>query len=527
MAEPLGKSVCVIGAGIAGLVTAKVLLEDGFRVVVFEKEAELGGVWTAARTYPGLRANNPRETYAFSDHPYPAEADDFPSAEQIRVYLESYAARFRLRGTIHFCSEVTEVSRESNPGGEIGFRVLVRRVESVSPEAWQFDFVAVCNGVFSQPRLPQIDNQAGFGGRIVHSSQLTYEDLVGAKRVVVVGAGKSALDCAGGAAQHGKSCVLLFRSPHWMLPRYFFGRIRAEWMLHTRFIEAFLPYHRPKRVEAVLHRFGRPIVRLWWIGLCRLVRSLLRMPTVLVPESRLPAGFEGIGIGGEFYDALRQGKVEPKQGRLVSFRESAIELDSGEAIDADLVIFATGWRQGVSFLAPDLHRLIEANGYFRLYRHILPPEERRLGFIGYASSTACQLSSEIAAHWLSQCFRGELSLPSVAEMESEITAMERQISSVLYPAAATTQTGPRGFFIGPYLAHYIDDLLRDMGLRTIRTSNFLAEYFAPLWPSRYRTLAEERRCVRAGRRSVLDGFYVSGLQALAVLAALLVLWLLW
>ena len=40
-----GSRVCVIGAGIAGLVTAKVLLEDGFDVSVFEKEATLGGVW--------------------------------------------------------------------------------------------------------------------------------------------------------------------------------------------------------------------------------------------------------------------------------------------------------------------------------------------------------------------------------------------------------------------------------------------------------------------------------------------------
>jgi cation diffusion facilitator CzcD-associated flavoprotein CzcO len=89
-----GERVCVIGAGIAGLVTSKVLKEDGFEVVVFEKQPELGGVWAASRTYPGLRANNPRETYAFSDYPYPETADDFPAAEQVRSYLGSYADHF-------------------------------------------------------------------------------------------------------------------------------------------------------------------------------------------------------------------------------------------------------------------------------------------------------------------------------------------------------------------------------------------------------------------------------------------------
>ena len=54
--------VGIIGAGIAGLVTAKVFLSNGFEVVVFDKEPSLGGVWAPSRTYPGLRANNSRET---------------------------------------------------------------------------------------------------------------------------------------------------------------------------------------------------------------------------------------------------------------------------------------------------------------------------------------------------------------------------------------------------------------------------------------------------------------------------------
>jgi cation diffusion facilitator CzcD-associated flavoprotein CzcO len=65
-----GRRVGVIGAGISGLVTAKVLLEDGFDPIVFEKDMDLGGVWSPSRTYPGLYANNTRDTYAFSDPPF-------------------------------------------------------------------------------------------------------------------------------------------------------------------------------------------------------------------------------------------------------------------------------------------------------------------------------------------------------------------------------------------------------------------------------------------------------------------------
>jgi hypothetical protein len=79
--------VAVIGARIAGLVTAKDLRDDGFDVVVFEKACAVGGGWIQSRTYPGLRTNNSRDTYGFTDHPYSCSADIFPTAEQVRRCL--------------------------------------------------------------------------------------------------------------------------------------------------------------------------------------------------------------------------------------------------------------------------------------------------------------------------------------------------------------------------------------------------------------------------------------------------------
>jgi len=111
----LGRRVCVIGAGISGLVTAKVLKADGFDVVVFEKESTLGGVWASSRTYPGLRANNPRDTYAFSDYPFPPTASDFPSAAEMRAYLRSYAERFGILACIQLGTEVVQVDRALAP----------------------------------------------------------------------------------------------------------------------------------------------------------------------------------------------------------------------------------------------------------------------------------------------------------------------------------------------------------------------------------------------------------------------------
>jgi dimethylaniline monooxygenase (N-oxide forming) len=484
--------VCIVGAGVAGLVTAKVLKQDGFDVVVFEKESELGGVWAQSRTYPGLRANNSRESYAFSDFPYPDTADRCPTAEQVRAYLNAYTDRFELRPLIYLSTEVLSITRVAGDK----FRVLVRP-RGGKEFACEYDFVAVCNGVFSEPHIPRLDGHEGFVGSILHSSQLTDPRMINGKRVVVMGAGKSALDCAGWAGQHARTCTLVFRSPHWMAPRYVFGRISIEWVILTRFFALFLRYHRLGRVEAFLHGPMRGFVRLWWQGWSRVLRRYLNVPAALVPDAALPAGFENIGIGREFYDTLTLGTLALRRARIARFvGGDALALDTGDTFQADVVVLATGWRQSFSFLETDLLSLVQRNGRLRLYRHILPSREPRLGFIGYASSTACPLTSEVAAHWLSQCFRGELNLPSVDEMEREIARVLKWADEV-FPGRS------QGYFVGPYLAHYLDDLLRDMRLPHRRAGNFVAEYFAPLWPHRYRNLAEQRLRMRSTTPSIV------------------------
>ena len=472
--------VGVIGAGIAGLVTAKVLRDDGFDVTVFEQEPAVGGVWVESRTYPGLRTNNSRDTYGFSDHPYDRSADAFPTAADVREYLASYVTRFHLSPLIRLSTEVVGVSRAGD-----AFEVAVRGLDG--PATLQFDFVVVCAGTFSEPQVPQIAGSERFDGVLLHSSQATDPGLFEGRRVVVVGAGKSALDCAAWAAAHAQSCTLLFRAPHWMAPRFLPGGIPSDRLTLTRLSESFFRYHRLSRFETFLHGSGRGLTRLVWLGTCRFFRLVLGMPAVMIPDRPLPAGIENTGVGKEFYDMARRGQVNMLRDEIAAFPGGGeVLLASGDRVAADVVIFATGWRQSLTFLAPELRSAVVHNGHFRLYRHILAPTEQRLGFVGYAASNAGPLTAEISAHWLSESFRGDLKLPSVEAMQAEIHRVSAWLSEAL-PAR------PHGYWLGPYLAHYIDDLVADMGLPTRRTSNFVTEHLGTFLPVRYRNLAEELR----------------------------------
>lgn len=479
-------TVCVIGAGIAGLVTGKTLAQDGFDVLIFERDTDLGGTWALSRTYPGLRANNSKHTYAFSDFQYPESADTFPYAEDVRDYLESYADSFDIRSLIRFNQEVCDVSQA--PGDRGRWAVTFRSTDSANEETTrEFDFVVVCNGVFHVPSIPAIEGMEEFGGRIIHSSEVKESTYRPGEKVIIVGGGKSAFDCAAWAAREGNSPTLVFRRPQWMVPRFLpGGRIPGDWLVTSRFMALFLRYYHSSRINRFWHKAGKPIVRLWWGLLSLAWPKDLKMPAILKPTDRLPAGIEKIGVGDEFYTAVNNGSANAICGSIKQFTPDGVKLDHGEKLSADIVIFATGWQQNLSFLSDQLREQIAAAGYPKLFRHILPPSVTNIGFIGYASSFACQLTAEIGAHWLSEQFLGNLVLPSVDEMNEQIDLAHTWANLNL------SNRGSEGF-VGPYITHYVDDLIVDMGLETKRAGSFVSEYLTAFRASRFEGLADDRR----------------------------------
>jgi hypothetical protein len=196
---------------------------------------------------------------------------------------------------------------------------------------------------------------------------------------------------------------------------------------------------------------------------------------------------ENLGVGTDFYGAVRDGAVRVKRDSVRSFAaDTTVRLESGETLEADVVIFATGWEQRLDILEPELRQLATDDRGLRLFRHIMPPEEPNLGFVGYASTIANTLTSEMSAHWLSDAFLGTLQLPGQDAMKEEISRVQRW-------AERTFPSAREGYFIGPFIAHHVDELVGDMGLSTGRASNALIEYLGRFLPTRYQGVAEERR----------------------------------
>jgi cation diffusion facilitator CzcD-associated flavoprotein CzcO len=68
------KTVCVIGAGVSGLVAAKTFAAPGHKVTILERSGDLGGVWEPARSYPDVQTQSPKELYRYTDKAMPDAA---------------------------------------------------------------------------------------------------------------------------------------------------------------------------------------------------------------------------------------------------------------------------------------------------------------------------------------------------------------------------------------------------------------------------------------------------------------------
>lgn len=489
------KKVCVIGAGVSGLVAAKTFLEDGFEVTVFEKQAGLGGVWEQSRTYPGVTTQSSRHTYCFSDYPMPDDYPEWPEGEQVCRYLQSYADYFRVSEKIHFQTEVTDISRTVGQKEVWLVSIKTKGEYGIKEEKHEFDFVLVCNGIFNIPKIPNIPGREEFiaaGGKVLHSSEFNESSLIQDKRVAIVGFGKSACDIATLAAEKAKESILVFRRTLWKFPKFFLNKIHIEELFMVRFAEIWLPYRKKKGIEKLLHSVGKPIVWAFW----RLNELISRQQFSLDACKMLPTELMNENLScnsnlatDNFYHYVQSGKIKAKKTTISRFIPGGIELNSGEKLQTDVVIFGTGFNQDITFLENKYRQLvINKKGDFNLFRNLIHPDIPNMGFLGYNSSLFCPLTSEVGSWWLSEYASGKLDLPSYSQIHEE---MDTHLSWIM-------NNIPRAFAYGtcvsPFGFHYLEDLVEDMGFKIFgKGAKPIQGMMERIKPSAYQKIRQQLR----------------------------------
>ena len=481
--------IAVVGAGFAGLSTAKVLRQSGFDVTVFERAPDVGGVWSRTRRYPGLRTQNNKDTYHLSDLPMPAHYPQWPSGEQVQQYLERYVEVFKLGSVLRLSTEVVSAELVD---GESAWLIASRPAGHDGPgTSERYDHLVVANGIFSDPLVPSFAGRAAFtaaGGRVLAASQ--FHDLEAARdrNVVVVGYGKSSCDVAVPVSEVAARTSVVARQLLWKMPRKLGGALNYKYLMLTRMGEALFRYIRPKGFERFLHGPGDGLRRAMLDSVGSVAARQLELSRLgLVPDGTFEdIARSTVSLATEgFFERVADGRISVHRDRTVSELltdggRPAARLTDGTVLPADLVICGTGFRQSVPFLDAGLRaRLEDGAGNFVLYRHILPPGVPHLTFAGYNSSFFSPLSAEMAAVWTAAYLRGGVALPPEDRMREEIRAR------LAWMAERTDGRHARGTNIIPFSMHNIDEVLDELGLNLGRFAR-ARQWLLPVDPRSYR-----------------------------------------
>ena len=367
-----GKNVAVIGAGAAGLVSAKELLQLGHDVVVFEQNSTIGGVWAYTEDveddllgisgerkkvhgsmYKFLRTNLPREVMGVADFPFDnqfagsKDSRRYCSHEEVYRYLQAYANRFDILKHVQFSSRIESVMPVKD-----GWHVCVHEHNDGTIQEKHFDAVVVCNGHYSEPRVPVFDGQSEFPRKQMHSHNYRTPDVFVGKRVVVVGAAFSGSDISQEILEHGAQAV------------YLSGRNWEDLAEGLRLEDS---------------------------------RQVIKVPNISSLNSN--------------------GSVTFVDGTIVE--------------DVDVVMYATGYVYDFPFMkhvdgAPE----VSDNRLCTLYKHVFPPKlAPSLSFVGIPWKVVPFPQFQLQARWIGSCLNGTSQLPSPEEMEKEVQAMYSELDA--------------------------------------------------------------------------------------------------
>ena len=338
--------VVVVGAGLSGIGAGYHLqtMSPDRSYVILEGRDGLGGTWDLFK-YPGIRSDSDMHTLGFSFKPW-TEAKSIADGPSILQYLKQTVAQFGIDKHIRYGQLVTQAQWSSD---DAQWTVTATNKATGVSNTITCSFLFMCSGYYSYKKghTPEFTGRERFKGTVVHPQEWPLDLDYAGKRVVVIGSGATAVTIVPSMADKADHVTMLQRSPTYMVSRpdhdVLANRLRKVLppkMAYnlTRFKNTWrqqLVYNKtrtdPDKVKQLLlggiqlelgadydiAKHFTPAYNPWDQRLC------------LVPN-------------GDFFKSMREGKASVVTDHITSFTETGSQLASGEHLDADIIITATG-----------------------------------------------------------------------------------------------------------------------------------------------------------------------------------------
>ena len=356
--------VVLVGAGISGMLAAIKLRELGIPFLLLEKNESVGGTWLT-NVYPGAGVDTPSHLYSAVCAPGDWQ-HYFAKQTEIRAYLESIADRYQLGPHIKFGTEVlgAEYDEDSN-----SWRIDTQHTDGTR-RTYESKYLVTAVGGFGRPVIPKIPGMDQFEGTLAHTASWPSGLDVAGKRIVVIGTGASGIQLVPALAKQGADVTVIQRTAQWIAPFEKFDKLVPSDLRHLmQVVPLYRAWYR---------------LRLLWTFSDKIHPALQKDPDWPHPERAVNAINDGhrryftrymqerlhdrpdlieksmpdyppfgkrILLDNGWYEALIRPNVHLETTGVRELNQTGVMLDDGRHLDADIVVFATGF-DVVRFLAP-------------------------------------------------------------------------------------------------------------------------------------------------------------------------------
>jgi len=338
--------VVIVGAGLSG-VGAAVHLQDkcpGKTYIILEGRDSLGGTWDLFR-YPGIRSDSDMHTLGYCFKPW-RDAMAIADGPSILKYVKDTAAEHGIDKHIRYRHLVKKATWSSS---DAVWTIEAHGDETGEVVAIRCNMLLMCPGYYSYEggHTPAFPGRDRFAGEVVHPQQWPEDLDYRGKKVVVIGSGATAVTLIPAMADAAEHVVMVQRSPSYVVSLPAKDRI-------ANFLRMFLP---DKVAYAITRwkniRFQLLVYRRTRTKPDKIKRMMLDMVRKeLGPDYDIEKHFTPrynpwdqrlcLVPDSDLFHAIKSGKASVVTDHIDTFTEKGILLKSGEELDADIIITATG-----------------------------------------------------------------------------------------------------------------------------------------------------------------------------------------
>jgi cation diffusion facilitator CzcD-associated flavoprotein CzcO len=338
--------VVIVGAGLSGIGAAVHLQRalPGATYALLEAREASGGTWDLFR-YPGVRSDSDMHTLGYRFRPWPgakAIADGTSILEYVRDTARDHGVEERIRYRSRLVS-----AEWSSPDAR--WTLSVEDPTTGAASTLTCGFLLVCAGYYryDEGYTPAFPGVEAYEGTLVHPQHWPADLDHAGKRVVVIGSGATAVTLVPALAETAASVTMLQRTPTYIASKPSVDRIADA--LRAR-LPAAAAYRIARGKNVLLSRFQyrlaqrRPAV----------VKALVRKGLVaqLPPDYDVATHFTPpydpwdqrfcLVPDGDLFRSIRSGRADVVTGTIETFTPTGVRLTSGEELEADVVVTATG-----------------------------------------------------------------------------------------------------------------------------------------------------------------------------------------